>query len=280
MQKSTKKIKYDDARSLLRQCFRNPLFTQVPFDIWKVIVYKTTEETARTIATLAQASKGFKEVARQLQTTRFSIAKMYRKEGQIRQAKKYIEECVNSGNLEAKHHFAYALLDGGWGFEKDKTLAGILFLDLYQQTRLYIHPNTNSHYVLNKDEIEKSLLTSGDSYAIGEYYRIFESLQKAIPHYEIAAKQGNEFAQWRLGAYHLRFGKLIEGVYWYQRSAEQGFAAAQFDLAEHLSQQYDFTQNGPKVIGALWMLDATKQNHFGALKKWRSWMKQRSNKIK
>lgn len=100
--------------------FRNQLFSRVPFDIWKDIIDKTTAETTDTIMIVTQTCKGFQDLVWYLQTNNLPLAKRYRRDGWIAQAKKCLESCVEQGNLDAKYCMADAYRFGGWGFQVDE----------------------------------------------------------------------------------------------------------------------------------------------------------------
>lgn len=112
MEQSTKRVRYDDARTLLRRCFRNQLCSQIPFDIWKNILITTTEDSTRVLGVVAQTCSAFRDLLSFLQQNNLPLAKAYRRDGQIKQAKMCLQNCVDSGNLDAKYHLADAVRHG------------------------------------------------------------------------------------------------------------------------------------------------------------------------
>jgi hypothetical protein len=203
MEQKSKRIKYDDARSLLRRCFRNSLFSSVPFDIWKDILNKTTEETTNTIVTLTQTCRGFQDLVQFLQVNNLVLAKRYRRDGWIAQAKKCLENCVEQGNLDAKYCMADAKRFGGWGFEIDE-MKGIEMLRELQSTGLFTLPWPVIPVVFE----EQTLSALKDTFQIAEYhyyhdYNVEEDAmgRYSTTYYKIAANEGNEFAQYKLGIF-------------------------------------------------------------------------------
>lgn len=261
MEKSIKKQKpnnsQEEARQLLKRCFKNHcLYSQIPFEIWKEIVNRTT---LRSMECVAQTCRPFKKLVAVLRTNNFLFAKRCRKQDQIKMAKKHLQECVEDGNLEAMYHLACAFWDGGWGFEQDRHSALTLFHKL-EDTGLYVRPFLTHDPRSSDDELGELLLASGDPYVIGQYYRIFKSDHKtANSFYEIAALCGNEFAQLQLCNYFLSISKYVfEGSddenfklakYWLFKSANQGNALAQF--------QYGLFMN----IDEFWISKAAKQGN-------------------
>lgn len=229
MEQSTKRVRYDDARTLLRRCFRNQLCSQIPFDIWKNILSKTTEESTRVLGVVAQTCSAFRDLLSFLQQNNLPLAKAYRRDGQIKQAKRCLQNCVDSGNLDAKYHLADSLRDGGWGFLADNNLAKEMFKEL-EDTGLYIDPFSWAP-LLSQDKVnDQKAFSFKDPFMIGEYYRVHGKEDIAIPHYIVAADNGNEFAQFRMGMYYHMKGKKHNAIQWFYKSAIQGYASAKFQL--------------------------------------------------
>lgn len=97
----------DQARSLLKNCFRNRLFSFVPYEIWKEIVCYSH---LNTICFLAQTCWGFKELVEDVRS--LDLALKYRREGDIDLALKYLQRCANCGCAKAMFHLGYALRRG------------------------------------------------------------------------------------------------------------------------------------------------------------------------
>lgn len=225
MEQKTKRIKYDDARTLLRRCFRNSLFSSVPFDIWKDILDKTTVETTNTVVAITLTCRGFQDLVRFLQVNNLVLAKRYRRDGWIAQAKKCLENCVEQGNLDAKYCMADAYRFGGWGFEIDE-YKGLCMFEELQTTGLFVVSWIVSEQPTGRPDI--SMIK--DTFQIGEYYYYGSERGCAIPYYTIAANEGNEFAQYKLGIFYLDQQNLTLAIHWLYKSAAAGYVRAQTEL--------------------------------------------------
>lgn len=232
MEQQPKRIKYDDARSLLRRCFRNPLFSLVPFDIWKDILEKTTVQTTTTLVRITQTCKGFKDLVEYLQTNNLPLAKRYRRDGWITHAKKCLESCIENGNLDAKYCLLSAYMLGGWGYESNVGVAN-------KMLREY----TDALYIFTP------LCLSTTERPISEW------IQEAV--------KGNEFVQFQLGLYYNNQGKRSLAIHWLFKSAVQGYAHAQY--------HYDsILYGGGTLYGGgisknrFWLYAAAKQGHSDA----------------
>lgn len=240
MEQSTKRVRYDDARTLLRRCFRNQLCSQIPFDIWKNILSKTTEDSTRVLGVVAQTCSAFRDLLLFLQQNNLPLAKAYRRDGQIKQAKTCLQNCVDSGNLDAKYHMADALRHGGWGFPDDNNLAKKMFKEL-EDTGYYVDPDGLIFLFLMPGITgivdDEKALSFNDPFMIGEYYRAHNMQHIAMAHYSVAADNGNEFAQFRIGMYYYGLGKIHTAIQWLYKSAIQGYAHAQYHFYKAMGDQ-------------------------------------------
>jgi TPR repeat protein len=250
MEQSTKRVRYDDARTLLRRCFRNQLCSQIPFDIWKNILSKTTEDSTRVLGVVAQTCSAFRDLLSFLQHNNLPLAKAYRRDGQIKQAKMCLQNCVDSGNLDAKYHLADALVhDGGWGFSEDNKLGNEMFKEL-KNSDFDHHPSLFVFGRRDKTDHQKALSLK-DPFMIGEYYRTHGLPDIAIPYYIVAANNGNEFAQFHSGMYYFdECGKIHLAILYLYKSASQGYANAQYQLYKAMGEQ-----------SSHWLIAARRQGH-------------------
>ena len=101
-------------------------------------------------------------------------------------------------------------------------------------------------------------------YDIGE--GVPENDAEAATWYRKAAEQGNDSAQWRLGAmYNYGWGVPeddAEAVRWYRLAAEQGHASAQYNLGA----MYDYGEGVPEndAEAATWYRKAAEQGNASA----------------
>lgn len=102
-------------RKLLRTCFRNVTPALVPLEVWWDIVLGTD---LRAMPILAQTSKGFWQLVKEIRRRNLWIALEYRRIDQIPLARKCLIMCANHGIPEAMFHIGYAKQHGGFGFKK------------------------------------------------------------------------------------------------------------------------------------------------------------------
>jgi hypothetical protein len=262
MENSTKRVRYDDARTLLRRCFRNQLCSQIPFDIWKNILITTTEDSTRVLGVIAQTCSAFRDLLSFLQQNNLPLAKAYRRDGQINQAKMCLENCFRHDNLEATYHMAYAYYYGGWGVERDTKKAHEWFLEL-EKTGLYIYPSFMDKYSVPIYNEKNPPTNTRDAFLNAEFYATnygWGEGELTVSYYIIAANQGNEFAQFRLGLFYLTQGKRSLAIHWFFKSANQGYATAQFELARIYSESFKYPSDYSYLVNA-----ARAQNNFMAL---------------
>lgn len=99
-------------KKLLKQCFRNPLYASVPFEIWLTDIVLNAE--LKVIFKLAQACFAFKELVDTQIKTNFRFALMCRQQLQMPMAKRCLELCANNGDPDAMFHLTYAMESNGW----------------------------------------------------------------------------------------------------------------------------------------------------------------------
>lgn len=100
-------------KKLLKQCFRNPLYALVPFEIWLTDIVLNAE--LKVIFKLAQACFAFKELVDTQIKTNFRFALMCRQQLQMPMAKRCLELCANNGDdPDAFLHLGHAIESNGW----------------------------------------------------------------------------------------------------------------------------------------------------------------------
>lgn len=99
-------------KKLLKQCFRNPLYASVPFEIWLTDIVLNAE--LKVIFKLAQACFAFKELVDTQIKTNFRFALMCRQQLQMPMAKRCLELCANNGDPDAILHLMFAKESNGW----------------------------------------------------------------------------------------------------------------------------------------------------------------------
>lgn len=110
----------EEARNLLKNCFKNALFSVVPFEIWRMIVVNADE---KSIALIARTCWGFKEIVEDLRNVLLEFACRFRKEDKIELALKYLKTSAACGNTKAMIRIGEALTESGWGLGIDYAAA-------------------------------------------------------------------------------------------------------------------------------------------------------------
>lgn len=110
------KSRKSEARSLFKNCFKSGFFLQVPFEIWKNVIFVAD---LKSIGLLSQTCWGFKELIENVRESNIVVALRYRREGQIPHALKCLQRCAYFGNSFAMFHLGYGYWDGGWGLKRD-----------------------------------------------------------------------------------------------------------------------------------------------------------------
>jgi len=253
MEQKEKKIQVfktkTEARKLLRECFSPPfiLLALIPFEIWKHIMNVVAVVDLKSVVFLSQTCLGFHLLFENLQENDVSIATRFRKKGQIPLAKKSFLKCAINGNDIAMFHLGYIFLieshaesAGAKWFKKAAEKNNAMGMTYYSRYLKYCVGNI----VLSNTWAQKALSTR-DPFVIGFCYHyglgfgVDRDEEKAFKYFEISAKEGNEYGQYRLGDC---FGNGTgtekdrkKAFYWYLKSAEQGNAMSKYIL-NHLSQ--------------------------------------------
>lgn len=101
-----------ESRTQLKKCFKDALFSLVPFEIWLDIISSTK---LKIIFKVAQMCTGFKGLVDKYIKTNFRFALMCRQQLQMPMAKKCLELCaVNGNDPDAILHFVCAIESNGW----------------------------------------------------------------------------------------------------------------------------------------------------------------------
>lgn len=237
MERSLKKTRtniYNALRRLLKSCFKNPLFTFVPFEIWRDII---SEADSISIARIAQTSRGFNEVVKTLRKLFLECALVHRREDRIPQAKKYLLRAADFGDSKAMFYIGYAHKSSGWGLEENADKSSEWFRKSAQCGNilgviLYAYSKQEGTFVGKTD----MLCSSDYLFATGfYYYYLCNDQDKAFPYFKLSAKQGNEFGQMHLGICYDLAQNYEKAFYWILKSAEQGLALAQWKISYMLS---------------------------------------------
>lgn len=249
MEQSTKRVRYDDARALLRRCFRNQLCSYVPYAIWRDIIVPHC--TPKTISLLLQTCKAFKELVDDIAENNVELAMLFRKEGQLGLAMKYLLQCANIGNGMAMYFLGNAYSHREWGVQVYDCYEGTKWYkkaaergNIYAMVRFA--SNLKSGYGCPKDldlsDIwAKKVVLSNNLYAIGEYHYFGldtdKSYGKAFSYFVAAATKNintyeQSMAQHMCGylMYSDQFYK--EALEWYLKSASLGYEVAYYKIGD------------------------------------------------
>ena len=247
-------------RKSLRKCFRNNIFSLVPYEIWRDLIVSYSGDV-RIILLLSQTCRGFNNLVDDIGKTNINLALLLRREGQIPLALKYLRKCVDNGDSLAMFHLGYAYWRGGWGVNDEDDESCDKSMYWLERSAKYGNPHGMAFFAhfLRKGyygvqpNIELSIiwgqkaLSSNDPFAKGLFW--LEGLGgkqdhfKAFPYFETSAKEGDEFGQYYFAKQWFEFGqyylakrwyngtKLDYGFYWCEKSAQRGLYSAQIALA-------------------------------------------------
>lgn len=255
-----------EARTLLRECFKkSSLYSLVPFDIWKVVVARAA---LRSIGKVAQLSRGFRELVRQLRRSDIRMALGYRKAGQIPLAKQCITSCAEHGNARAMLLLGIACTDGGWGYKGDNERRHYWLkkaAEAGEATGMALYAR---YLKFRSNEVTmwtRKALSSENRIAI-ELCQLFNLGTIVITtrafFLKIAAKNGDEVAQYWLGVHYEQKGDKESAFRWYFQAAEQGLAPAQYAVYYLYKHAYQF-EGIPTAVE--WKRKAMQQgcyNHY------------------
>lgn len=261
------KSRKNEARSLLKKCFKNNVFYFVPFEIWLDIVRFADIET---ICLLAQTCWGFREAVENLRC--MDLALRYRKEGEIANALSCLVKCARYGSSLAMFHLGYALCNGsGWGVKENETEGKEWFkksVNRGNEAALAWYARClHSGDSAVVDLWGKKALSSNNSLAIGfcHYHGMGtpRDFEMAFKYFSVSAEEGDEFGEYMLGDSYY-FGEGIEknpekALYWSLRSAEKGLCIAQLDVAYIYREGHGCEQSNELSIA--WNKKAAKQGN-------------------
>lgn len=265
MEKDNKMIKLNtEERKSIRKCFRNNIFSFVPYEIWRDLI--VSYSNIQTIILLLQTCRGFnKLVDDDIGKTNLNLALLLRRESQIHLALKYLQKCAHNNNALAMFHLGYAYLYSGWGLMEDDNKAA----DWFEMSAKCGNPRgmayfgfclrngygLQKNFELSEFWLQKAFI-SNDSFVKGFYLsigiRTQENHKKAFSFFEISAKEGDEIGQYWFALYfengYVGERNYKKSFYWYKKSAKQGFHSSQMALA--LIYRYDIygKQNEKKEL--------------------------------
>lgn len=266
----------NEARGLLKNCFRTMLFSIVPFEIWKDIVCYAD---AKSILKLSQTCWGFRALLEIVRDLYFEIALRYRREDQIPLALKCLQRCADCGNTLAMFHLGYACMDGGWGLKQDvKQAAG--WLKKAARGGNAAGMAFFAHYLKDGCGVEKDMdqsavwaqkaLSSNNSFAVGYCSRFglrtSPDMGKAFSLFEVSAKEGDEFGQFWLGCCYMsdEIGRNCgKSLYWFIKSAENGLAVSQRFVGLMYREGVGCEKNNEMAV--IWFKKAANQANACAL---------------
>lgn len=269
-----------EPRSLLKACFRNKIFSFVPFEIWEEIV---VDCDAKVIFMISQTCWAFRSLIINAKEKYLQKALKLRIEGDIPLALKCVQFSANCGNSTAMFHLAYGYRYGGFGVKRDikkattwlrnASMSGSAAGMAMYLYRLYYYEHGKDLETNLRDSWSQKALSSDDPFATGYCYWFnlgvsFDAV-KALKCFEESAEKGNEFGQNYLGLVFFEGkGKIApsyeKSFYWYMKSAEQGLADSQYRVGF----MYKLGQGCEKNIemATLWMKKAANQKHSDALR--------------
>lgn len=293
-----KELSNNDSRPSLKNCFKNYLFSLVPYEIWRDIL---SNADSKSVVRLCQTCKGFNRAATNLQNSLLDLAKEHRKEDQIALASNCLQKSADFGNKTAMFYLGIAKLDGGWGFEKDAEKCGE-WLKISAEGGNGSAMAIYAFLLLGQDaELSKSwqakALSSNSSFAVA-YWNLVQvkkeidekgaekmknEMKVAFELCQTSANDGDEFGQELLGSCFLQgFGVEKceeEGYKWIKKAAEQGSATSQMMVGcLHVDGIPGIACQKSKELALLWLTKSSNQNLSnakGALEE----LKQRAEQI-
>jgi TPR repeat protein len=243
MENSTKRVRYDDARALLRRCFRNNLCSDVPYAIWRDIIVPRC--TPKTISLLLQTCKAFKELVDDIGENDVELAVSFKKEDQLGLAMKYLLKCANAGNDMAMYFLGSAYNHREWGVRVYDCYEGTKWYkkaaekgNIYAMVRFAHYLKFGYGHVRDTDLSDiwtKKVVLSNNSYVIGEVHFFGldteKSYGKAFPYFETAATKNINIYEQSIAQYMCGFcmdsDRFYEGALeWYLKSASLGYGHA------------------------------------------------------
>lgn len=234
MERVSKRLKIfitSELKTLLRHCFKNPLYAQLPFEVWLDIVWKAD---LKSMLTLVSTTKAFKELVDKHLKHNVRFALLCRREDQIPLAGKCLQLCAEDGDQTAIVHLGVMYGWGGWGLSignmtKDWLMVAGETTNVFMAAIILAFGNY---------EFEERYRRAPEYVVICQIANILiwkdnaVDTDIAIAYLEPLANGGNEFAQVVLGM--LYSNRRQKCLYWYTRAADQG----NFMAIEQLSFMY------------------------------------------
>lgn len=282
---------FEEARVLLRRCFKKPLYALVPYDIWKNFIFVQVEDL-KTLGVVAQLSRGSKCVVEEIRKNNMALAKRYRREGQIPMALKCLRSSAECNNPEALFELGWAYCNGGWGVPKNYEKGLGLYVDAAElgNGKAVIEYGWEAIAleldVSYAEEWFKKGFNSGDLYARAWCYfnaaaGVKRNYQKSISYYFAAAlEQEIALAQFTLGEIYQDFDSqndddfyldeeldaaiaqqpnLHTAFSWHMMAAKQGFYVSQKKISAYYRTGYQCTKS--EELALLWSKKAQYQEH-------------------
>lgn len=239
MERVSKRLKIfitSELKTLFKQCFRNPLYAQVPFEVWLDIVWKMP---LQAIFAIVASCKAFKELVDKHLKHDVRFALLCRREDQIPLARRCLKMCAKDGDPTAILHLALVVGWGGWGLSLGKPYINNCFEIMIDSGNVYVGVmwwvssendiiKYNEHTKEYDNKIEE-LLRKTPSWKLivhignavfwkGGMYG--EHVKLAVEYLEPLANDGDEFAQFLLGRIYSQNRR--KSLYWHTKAAEQG----------------------------------------------------------
>lgn len=241
-----------ETRSRLRKCFKKTIFSFVPLEIWKDVLFFADGKSLNHISKTCWAFKELVECALQ---SIFNLALSFRKGNRIDLANEFLLKCAKNNHSTAMFHLGFAFMNTGWGVRTNSLKAADWikksaqrgnFAAMGQYAQLL-----GSGIIVPRDLAQskfwgREALSSKNSFAIG--YCLYLGLgidsdkRKALSFFEIAAgdsNEPNEFAETWLGQCEADNNNLDKSFSWYLKAAEEGSASAQYSVGVHYDLEGD-----------------------------------------
>jgi hypothetical protein len=222
-----------ETKRLLKDCFANLLYGQVPFEIWLDIVWKMS---LKTIFTIATSSKAFKELVERHLKRDMRFALLCRREDQIPVAKKCLQTCAEDGDPLAILHLGLSVKWGGWGlsskFIRDDAKTWLKIAadsgNLHAAMIMYSFGDTDYNvFIHNSFKSKDPLRLAFFSILLGTYNTPTLDAHLMVE-FEKNIDKTDEFMQVYLGSMS---NNRRTKIYWLQKAADQG----NFTASEQLS---------------------------------------------
>lgn len=236
--------KKNEVRGLLKNCFKDKIFSFVPFEIWIDVLCKAN----RSLVVISQTCWGFREASEIVRNMMLELAFLYRKENQIFTSSIWLQGAAECGSALAMLHLGGSYyFDNSWGWNSEDWRA-LLWLKRSAErgngtamafyALLLKHGSTSYGREIASDPNLSyawacKALGSGSLFAIGYcYYNGLGTSRNetlAKDYFEKSALEGDEFGQLVLAETN---GSREKALYWYSKCGEQGNRVACMRLEE------------------------------------------------